>query len=291
VCTNSCEKAADCEGWASNAECVSSAPRVATGRCPASSSAAFCDLPCISDVDCAALDDSYECESGYCRVPGQSAAAGLDQSCEPTALAADDLIVIGDSLITLSIFTSELEAVAADAGGITLSQDEHLRDYASALTSMLAEGPLSLLNEYADSQQDGPARVVVMDGGATDMLQDACPSGPAPDCPAVVDAVRGAHLLLEQMAEGGVEHVVYFFHADPVDNPDLKAGLDVLRSLVENVRGHSPVACHWLDLRPVFEGQYADYVVGVDGIVFSDAGARASARAVWQLIEERCVAP
>jgi lysophospholipase L1-like esterase len=44
------------------------------------------------------------------------------------------------------------------------------------------------------------------------------------------------------------------------------------------------------DLRPVFEGR-TDYSTGVDGIVFSDAGARASARAVWQLIEERCIAP
>ena len=49
--------------------------------------------------------------------------------------------------------------------------------------------------------------------------------------------------------------------------------------------------CHWLDLRPVFEGHYASYVTGVDGIVFSDAGAHAAAQALWDLVEERCIAP
>ncbi len=89
----------------------------------------------------------------------------------------------------------------------------------------------------------------------------------------------------------GVEHVVYFFYEDATANADLKAGIDVLRPFIENVCGKSPVPCHWLDLRPVFKGHYAEYVTGVDGIVFSDAGARAAAQAIWKLIEERCIAP
>jgi hypothetical protein len=179
-------------------------------------------------------------------VPESAGPGTIQQSCNPTPLGADDLVVIGDSLITLSIFTSELEAAAVAAGGIELSQGEHLRDYSSSLTSMLAQGSLSLANEYATSQQDGPARVVVMDGGATDMLQDTCPGGLTTDCPAVQAAARGAEVLLEQMAEGGVEHVVYFFYEDATQNLNLKAGVDVLRPLVRNACGRSPVPCHWL---------------------------------------------
>jgi len=85
--------------------------------------------------------------------------------------------------------------------------------------------------------------------------------------------------------------VVYFFYADATVNEALREGIDVLRPLVENACGRSPVPCHWLDLRPVFEGHSAEYATGVDGIVFSDAGARAAAEAIWSLVEERCIAP
>ncbi len=293
ACTEPCDQAADCAGWADAADCVPSAVRVLTQRCPATTAPAFCDRSCLLDIDCAALGEEHRCESGYCRRSDGETAPPLSggEDCAPTPLAADELVVLGDSLLTLSVFTSELEAAAVEAGGIELGADEQLRDYSSELTSMLAEGPLGLANEYEASRADGPARVVIMDGGATDMLQDACPSGPAPDCPAVEAAVLGAERLLAEMAADGVEHVVYFFYADAAANDALRDGIDVLRPLIENACGRSPVPCHWLDLRPVFEGHYAEYVVGVDGIVFSDAGAQATARAVWELVEARCIAP
>ena len=292
VCTNPCETAVECAGWATGAECVASDARVATLRCPSVSSPAFCDLSCLTDADCAPLGARHECQSGYCREAGtEPPTTDPEPACAPPPLAASDLVVIGDSLLTLSIFTSELEAAAVAAGGIELGPDEHLRDYSSPITSMLAEGQLSLTNQYATSREDGPARVVIMDGGATDMLQDACPSGPEPECPAVQAAVLGAERLLAQMADDGVEHVVYFFYQDATENVALREGIDVLRPLIQNVCGRSPVPCHWLDLRPVFEGHYEDYATGVDGIVFSDAGARATAQAIWDFVEERCIAP
>jgi hypothetical protein len=289
VCTDPCHRSSECERWTPGAECVASAPRIATLACPTSSSDAFCELSCLVDSDCSSLGESYLCASGYCRESAADAAGpgSIERSCDPPPLGANDLIVIGDTMIARTSFTNELEAAAVAAGGIELGQDQHLRDYSSTLTSMLAQG---LSNEYTTSQQDGPARVVVMDGGAADMLLDACPDGLAPDCPEVQAAVEGAELLLGQMAEEGVEHVVYFFYPDATQNAELKAGLDVLRPLVENACGRSPVPCHWLDLRSLFEG-HPDYSTGADGLVFSDAGARASAGAVWQLVEERCIAP
>ncbi len=293
ACTAPCARAADCAGWADAADCVPSAVRVLTRRCPATTAPAFCDRSCLFDADCAALGEEHRCVSGYCRRSDGDVAPPVSggEDCAPAPLAADELVVLGDSLLTLSVFTSELEAVAVAAGGVALGADEHLRDYSSELTSMLAEGPLGIQNQYAASVAEGPARVVILNGGATDMLQDTCPSGPALDCPAVQAAALGAERLLARMADDGVQHVVYFFYADATANDALRAGIDVLRPLVENACGRSPVPCHWLDLRPVFAGHYAEYVTGVDGIVFSDAGARAAAEAIWSLVEERCIAP
>ncbi|MFC1641487.1 hypothetical protein ACFL5O_02180 [Myxococcota bacterium] len=211
----------------------------------------------------------------------------MTSTCEPPSLPANQMLVLGDALIEFTPFTDYLEQHALDAG--ILAPAERIRDHSAALMSLLAEGSLSIGSQYAEARQAGPARVVVMDGGETDMLGGLCDSKPSRDCPSVRNAVRGAQLLLQQMAENGVQHVFYFFYPDPRGNPQTKAGLDVLRPLVENVCGHSPLACHWVDLRPVF-ADHPDYL-GADGLVFSEAGARVSAAAIWERMRERCVVP
>jgi hypothetical protein len=198
----------------------------------------------------------------------------------------EDLAVLGDSLIELSPFTASLEQAAVAAG--VLAPDAHYRAYASHLTSFLAEGPLSLGAQYSAAHAERAARVLIMDGGATDMLNDPCASAPTPECPAVKAALRGFELLLAQFAADGVEHLVYLSYPHPIDNPSLKAGLDTLRPLLENACGKSRVACHWLDLRPVFSG-HPGYA-GPDGIVFSESGAEAAATAAFELMRTRCIA-
>jgi hypothetical protein len=195
--------------------------------------------------------------------------------------------VLGDVLIQLSTFATELDQQAQNAG--LLAPGAHYRNYAASGTSFLAAGPLSIATQYAQARAERPVRVVVMNGGATDMLNDACASDPTPACPAAQAAVRGAELLFERLAADGVEHVVYFFYPDATNNESLKSGIDTLRPLVQNACGKSQVACHWLDLRPIFTG-HPDYLVGADGIVFGDAGAQAAATAVFQLMTARCVA-
>jgi hypothetical protein len=198
-----------------------------------------------------------------------------------------EVLVLGDSLIELSSYATQLEQTATAAGA--LAQGEHFRVHASYLYSMLATGPLSLSQQYATARQEGTARLVIMDGGETDVLNDVCDSPPTADCSAIKAAAKGAEQLLQQMAADGIENVAYFFYPDPIGNEAIKARLDVLRPMIENVCGHAPVACHWIDLRPIFAG-YPDYLAS-DGLVFSDSGAGACARAVWQRLEQRCVVP
>ncbi|HLV68615.1 MAG TPA: hypothetical protein VKY73_22515 [Polyangiaceae bacterium] len=287
VCTRPCSQAEACTALAAEAECVALEPRVASGRCAAAEETAYCEVTCLVDADCASLGDAARCEAGSCR--HADSPPTLDSStpppCEPAEIAASELVILGDSLIELSPFADYLEQAALESGA--LSEGEHYRSYASALTSFLAEGPFGISTQYTTSRAEGSARVVIMNGGATDMLQNPCAGALSPDCPQVRAAVRGAETLFSRMAADGVEHVVYVSYSDPRNDQALKDGLDTLRPLLHNACGRSPVACHWLDLRPAFEG-HDDYL-GPDGIVWSDSGARMSATLVWELLELRCI--
>ena len=239
--------------------------------------------PCEDDLDCSAFDEPHLCYGGFCRpesdVPETNA-------CTAPLSAPSSVLVLGDSVLELSEFATCLDGLAAEQGA--LAADAHYRDSASAVTSFLSETNynFSLHAQYADAMAAGPARLVVMNGGATDMLQLSCPVPVAADCPAVQAALDGATALFSRMADDGVERIAYLFYPDPRDNADFKSGLDALRPLLEGACAASPVPCLWIDLRATFAGS-ADYY-GADGIVFSQTGACAAADTLWTALDERC---
>jgi hypothetical protein len=283
VCTRSCKEQNDCADWAGVASCAPLGPRVAEQRCAASEFRAICDAACLSDVDCSKLAANRICDYGYCRQLGQ--APPPVETCMPPKLAATDVLILGDVLIELSIFAQQLEKAAVDSGNLTAGQ--HYRNEAAAASSLLATGPQSIDSEYTSALAEGPARVIIMNGGATDVLTGQCAGMLSPDCPAARAAVTGAEQLFARFAKDDVEHVVYFFYGDPVENPTLKDGLDLMRTLLRNACGRSPVPCHWLDLRSTF-AEHPEYV-GVEGLVFTDAGATAAAAATFAFMQKQCV--
>lgn len=285
VCSKPCVEASDCSALSEAASCTLLGPRVSLGRCDDAPIGAMCDADCLVDDDCRALGSESRCERGFCRESGPGPAPA-SMMCAASNVAAEDVLVLGDVLIELSIYVEQLEERMVEAG--SLVEGAHYRDNAQAVSSRLASGSLSFDAQYTTARADGVPRVIIMDGGATDVLNDDCADTLTPDCPAAAAAVRGAEQLFARFADDGVEQVVYFFYGDPVDNPSLKDGIDLMRSLLENVCGHSPVPCHWLDLRPVFE-DHPEFV-GVDGLVFTDAGATAAAAATFELMQARCVA-
>ena len=285
VCTKACTRASDCSAWSGIASCAPLGPRVAAQRCGQAELGAMCDAPCLTDLDCSELGSDRVCDFGYCRQHSPR----IDPttvSCMPTNLAPDDVLILGDVLIELSIFTPQLEQAAVKAG--ILSSGQHFRNDAAAVSSLLATGQFSFDNQYTSARADGPARVIVMDGGATDVLNGQCAGMLTPDCPAAHAAVNGAEQLFARFAKDGVEHIVYFFYGDPVGNSGLKDGIDLMRPLLQNACGRSVVPCHWLDLRPLFAG-HPEYV-GTDGLVFTDAGATAAAAATFAFMQKQCVA-
>jgi len=289
VCTRPCEGQSDCADWAGVATCTPLGPRVAEQRCAPSEQSAMCDAACLSDADCSKLAANRICDYGYCRQLHQQAPPPAP-ACMPTDYAASDVLILGDVLIELSIFTAQLEQAAVTSGNLTSGQ--HYRDSASAASSLLASGAQSIDSEYTNALADGKARLIVMDGGATDVLSGQCAGMLSPDCPAARAAVSGAEQLFQRFAQDGVEHVVYFFYGDPIGNPTLKDGLDLMRSLLRNACGRSPVPCHWLDLRPTF-ADHPEYVApqpASQGLVFSDAGATAAAAVTFAFMQQQCVA-
>jgi hypothetical protein len=283
VCTRACKKDAECSVLAGDAACVSLAPRVAEGRCDSGQADAVCDVGCLADSDCAPLGSAFVCEVGYCRkesAPPDPPAP----SCDVTPLAGSDIAVIGDSLIEFTPFATDLQTALVAAGA--LADGDQVRNYASHLYSVLAGGTLGIDNQWATAESEGPVRIVVMDGGATDVLNVPCGAMPPVDCPAVQAAVSGAEALFAEFAAAGVEHVVYAFYND-FDNASVKAGVDVMRPFIENACGRAALPCEFLDLRLSFAG-HPEYL-GADGIVWSDSGAAASADAVTSVMLDRCV--
>jgi hypothetical protein len=104
----------------------------------------------------------------------------------------------------------------------------------------------------------------------------------------IADAAAAARDLLAEMAADGVLHVVYAFYPDPMD-ASLRAEMDALRPLVETACESSAVACHWLDLRTIFADHYPEYLQA-DGLNPSAAGSRATAQAIWSVMQQYCVA-
>jgi hypothetical protein len=285
VCSRLCVQEGDCARLSDAASCTPLSPRVAQGRCDDTPIGAMCDADCLTDADCSAIASARRCNNGYCR-DVETTVEPAPASCMPSNIAPTDVLILGDVLLELSIFAAQLEQAAVAAG--SLASGQHYRNDAAGGSSRLATGALSLDGQYSGALRAGAARVIIMDGGATDVLNDDCAGMLTPECPAARDAVNGAEQLFARFAEDGVEQLVYFFYGDPIDNPPLKAGLDLLRPLLQNACGRSPVPCHWLDLRAAFDG-HPEYL-GVDGLVFTDAGATAAAAATFELMQARCVA-
>jgi len=134
---------------------------------------------------------------------------------------------------------------------------------------------------------EAPVALAVMNGGETDVLNEPCGAAPTVDCAAVQAAAAGAVSLFAEMAADGVNGVVYIYYAEPVARAGVKAGLDVLRPLVQAACADAPLPCYFIDLRPVFE-VHPEYI-GPDGLVWSTAGAEVVADTVWDLMQAECL--
>lgn len=285
VCSSLCSDAPDCSGLHGSAECVSTVERL-SGSCGETSAEAICDVPCATDRDCGPVASGLACSSGFCRASGDLAPSPAETCGEDETLGSE-VVVLGDVFVAQNgaPIIAELEALAHDAGA--LAATDHYRNYTSATINSLTMADALLLDRYAAAQGESPVKVVIMNGGGSDLLLRTCPDTITADCPLIVEVVAGANRLLSQMATDGVEDVVWFYYPNPMD-AQLLAELDVLKPLLEAACANAPVSCHWVDLGPIFEGRYAEYMQS--DFVPTAAGAKAAAAALWSTMERECIA-
>lgn len=291
VCTLPCAERATCEALPA-AQCVPSSAGCTTGNPTAPG---VCEVSCVGDADCAVVSPSHSCQQGVCRA-GSLASGGAGGSsdvadagagaCNRGAVPANQVLIVGDSFFaTTHQITAYLEGLARDAGAVSVG--ERYRDRSNLLSNALALGGDGIADQYTSGVSEAEVKVVIMNGGGADALLGSCDSGNA-SCPMVAAAATAAQALFAQMATDDVQHVVYAFYPDPGD-ANVKAKVDALRPPIQSACENAPLPCHWLDLRTVFAGHYAEYVQA-DQLNPTDAGARASAEAIWATMQQYCIA-
>ncbi|HEX9060521.1 MAG TPA: GDSL-type esterase/lipase family protein, partial [Clostridia bacterium] len=191
----------------------------------------------------------------------------------PTKVKGSDVLFIGDSFLALSRdIKNDLEAHAKSAG--ILASNDSFKDNSVSGTKLADSNPSpSIPTQYKNA---GSVKYVIMDGGGNDCLW-----GSGPDA-----AAAAFKTLLGQMKTDGVVKLFYIFYPNPVNNSTLQGNLDKLRpQVVSMVTGSTSPKGYIIDLRPVFEGKYSQYILS-DGIHPTAAGSQAAADAAWDQMQK-----
>lgn len=186
-----------------------------------------------------------------------------------------EVLIIGDSFLALSHdITKRLEQNAKNAG--VLDASDRFRDNSVSGTMLNGGTSPTIPDQYKNGLKSGAVKYVIMDGGGNDSIFGD-PTG----------AANSFKNLIKQMEKDGVIKVFYLFYPDPLqDMNGLKGKLDTLRPIIKNtVESSVKPKGYFLDLRPVFEGKYSQYILS-DGIHPTTAGSNAAADAIWKEMEK-----
>lgn len=307
VCTVSCSEQNVCSGLAESARCITSSERAPGGACVDTSTAAVCDLPCTRDEQCHSLSTRHQCANGYCRrasgvggVGGESGTGGAGNaagaaganagapSCPDGLITGNEVVVLGDAMVAQSHqIPTYLTQMAREAN--VLLATESFRDYSTTSENSLALIDTYLAKQFDQARAEASTKVVVLCGGGADVLAGFCPEPVDASCQILVDAASAAERLLAQMAQAEVKDVIWFFYPDHPSDAALRAEMDLLRPMLQNHCANASIPCHFIDLRPVFEGHYDEYLRS-DGMTPTDAGAQATATAIWEVLKQQCLA-
>jgi hypothetical protein len=189
----------------------------------------------------------------------------------PGSTEANEVLWIGDSWIEFpGTQLSRMRELAELAGAI--GPNEAYVSRATVAGASIAD----VADQYEAQQASGtPVKVLLMNGGTWDTINGA----------SVASVMATFDQFLSKVAsDGSVEHMVYFLQ------PELPsiAGVAELRPLLRNACENSAVPCYFLDLDPIWQG-HPEYT-GPSGIQASEAGGEAIAEAIWDIMQEHCIA-
>jgi hypothetical protein len=192
----------------------------------------------------------------------------------------NEVLFIGESFIAASSIPEETTKLARAAGSLGAS-DSYVDKSVSGTWIGNGAGN-SIPAQYRDNS-DG-VRFVLMNGGGNDCWQGGMESHRTA-------ALNAAETLFGDMAENGVEKIVYFFYPDPIGGnfASLTACLDLLRPAMKALCDEQTAPkCYWVDLRETWEG-HPEYTS--DGIHVAGPGNVPTATAIFESMQENCVAP
>lgn len=211
---------------------------------------------------------------------GAASGGGGSGECEIGTTQGNEVLFIGESFTAASTIPEETTNLARAAG--SLAANDSYVDVSVSGTWIGSGTPTSIPNQYRDNA-DG-VRFVLMNGGGNDCWQGGQESH-------LTAALNAASELFEDMDENGVEKIVYFFYPDPIGNQfaSLTACLDLLRPDMKALcDGLTSPECHWVDLRDTWDG-HPEYTS--DGIHVASPGNVPTATAIFESMQENCVAP
>jgi len=201
-------------------------------------------------------------------------------------VSANEVLLVGDSFFAQNHQTTGfLEARARESGA--LGAGDRYRDSSRLTNNALALLGEGLLNEYTSAVLESPVQVVILNGGGADVLLGSCEMV-NDQCALLTNAAQALGRLLSTMASDGVTGVVFVGYPDP-QSEAVRAKMDALRPMLEAACAASEVPCSWLDLRPIFAGNYDTYIQA-DGMNPTPQGAEATANAIWATMVESCLA-
>jgi hypothetical protein len=213
---------------------------------------------------------------------GAGAGAGGTGSgeCQKGTTMGNEVLFIGESFIAASSIPEETTKLARAAG--SLGPSDSYVDRSVSGTWIGNGAGNSIPNQYRNNS-DG-VRFVLMNGGGNDCWQGGQESHRTA-------ALNAAEELFQDMAENGVEKIVYFFYPDPIGNQyaSLTACLDLLRPAMKDLcDSQTAPECYWVDLRETWDG-HPEYTS--DGIHVAGPGNVPTATAIFEAMEANCVAP
>ncbi|HXS18461.1 MAG TPA: SGNH/GDSL hydrolase family protein, partial [Polyangiaceae bacterium] len=287
VCTLPCAAQSACDEIP-EAQCLSTAAL----HCEAAAPSKMCEVACASNDECLVVSADHQCVDGRCRQgssdvtsDGLGGASGdttsTDPSCSGLEATANEVLIIGDSFFaTTHQITAYLENQARDAG--VLDVGERYRDQSRLTMNALALNGEGIRAQYETASAETPARLVIMNGGGADILLGSCE--PLDEgCPLIANAATALSELLLDMADDGVEAVIFLGYPLPQAPQPAGVGerLEILRPLLEGACQDAPVPCTWVDLRPIFADHYDEYIQS-DGLNPTAVGAEHSAQALGE---------
>jgi hypothetical protein len=217
-------------------------------------------------------------------------------ACDVAQHDARRVVLLGDAYWEANSqgIQDEMERHARAAG--VLDQAESYRSYYEARANMD-----DIVAQYDAARREDPnIHVIIMNGGGSDILFDEqiCFVAPPPDgsqCVRAVDRlVRLQREFFARLARDGVREVVFYFYPhmrnDTLAGPLLNRTVDYAAPLVREGCERAPgLNCHFVDTRPAFEDD-ARELIGLDGILPTDAGSRVLGEMLWNAIP-RCSDP